>query len=51
MLVDTGVARQDRRLVRAMVDLNTWGALRAQGLESAECAAAVADLLSERLSR
>ena len=42
--LDVGV--HERRLVRAMVDLWTWTALREQGLGSAEAAAAVSAMLA-----
>ena len=53
-LVDTaleplGATRQDRAVARAVVDLNTWEALRDQGLGPAESVAAVSDMLSGRL--
>jgi AcrR family transcriptional regulator len=45
-LVDAaGVPAQARPVVRAMVDLNTWQALRDQGLSTAEAAEAVAAML------
>jgi AcrR family transcriptional regulator len=55
-LVDTALeplhaTGEDRAVVRAMVDLNTWEALRAQGLGPDECVAAVAGLLAARLQR
>jgi hypothetical protein len=37
-------------VARAMIDLNTWEALRDQGLEPAESIAAVADMLATRLT-
>jgi AcrR family transcriptional regulator len=54
-LVDTAlgplnVTQQDRALVRAMVDLNTWEALRDQGLEPAESVAPISDMLARRLT-
>src|SRR4051812_10283538 len=39
----------DRRVVRAMIDLSTWRALRAQGLGDEEAAQAVAQMLSGML--
>ena len=42
--------QQDRALVRAMVDLNTWEALRDQGLTPAESVAALSDMLARRLT-
>jgi AcrR family transcriptional regulator len=39
----------DRRVVRAMIDLSTWRALRAQGLAGEEAAQAVAQMLAARL--
>ena len=49
-LAPSAATRQDRALVRALVDLNTWDALRDQGLGPAEAAAAVAGLLAARPS-
>jgi AcrR family transcriptional regulator len=54
-LVDTALAPldaapEDRAVTRAMVDLNTWDALREQGLGSDESAAAVVDMLARRLT-
>ena len=40
----------DRAVARALVDLNTWEALRAQGLTPAEAAAAISDMLVGRLT-
>lgn len=53
-LVDTAlepldVAQQDRAVTRALVDLNTWEALRDQGLTPAQAVAAVSDMLTARL--
>jgi AcrR family transcriptional regulator len=50
-LVDTAlgpldVGRQDRAVARALVDLNTWEALRAHGLGQAESVAAISDMLA-----
>jgi AcrR family transcriptional regulator len=42
--------QQDRAVARALVDLNTWEALRDQGLEPDESIAAVADILASRLT-
>ena len=42
--------QQDRALTRAMVDLNTWEALRDQGLAPAESVAAIRDVLANRLT-
>jgi AcrR family transcriptional regulator len=39
----------DRRVVRAMIDLSTWRALRAQGLAGKEAVQAVAQMLAARL--
>ena len=36
--------------MRAMVDLNTWEALRDQGLTPAESVAALSDMLARRLT-
>jgi AcrR family transcriptional regulator len=41
---------QDRAVVRAMVDLDTWEALRGQGLGAAESVAAIAGMLAGRLA-
>ena len=54
-LVDTALApldatQQDRALARAMVDLNTWEALRDHGLGPAESVAAISDMLARRLT-
>ena len=54
-LVDTALqpldtTQQDRALARALVDLNTWEALREQGLEPNETAAAISDALTARLT-
>jgi AcrR family transcriptional regulator len=53
-LVDTAlkpldVTPQDRGVARALVDLNTWEALRDQGLGPAESVAAISDMLASRL--
>ena len=44
------VGAADRALVRAMVDLNTWEAMRAQGLGHAEAVTATAEMLVARLT-
>jgi AcrR family transcriptional regulator len=54
-LVDTALeplrpTGRDRALTRAMVDLNTWEALRGQGLGQSESVAAIGDLLATRLT-
>ena len=54
-LVDTALGpldatQQDRAVARAVVDLNTWEALRDQGLEPAESVAAISDMLARRLT-
>ena len=54
-LVDTAleplaVTQQDRALARALVDLNTWEALRDQGLAPADSAAAIGETLVTRLA-
>ena len=54
-LVDTALGPldatpQDRAVARALVDLNTWQALRDQGLGPAESVAAISDLLAPRLT-
>jgi len=40
----------DRAVARALVDLNTWEALRDQGLTSAQAVAAISDMLTQRLT-
>jgi AcrR family transcriptional regulator len=52
-LVDTALrpldtTPQDRALARALIDLNTWEALRTQGLGAAESVAAISDILARR---
>ena len=42
--------QQDRAVARALIDLNTWEALRDQGLEPAESVAAISDMLAMRLT-
>lgn len=54
-LVDTALqpldaTPHDRALTRALVDLNTWEALREQGLDQAEAVTAISDLLTARLT-
>jgi AcrR family transcriptional regulator len=54
-LVDTALkpldaTRQDRAVARAMVDLNTWEALRDQGLGPTECVAVISETLARRLT-
>jgi AcrR family transcriptional regulator len=54
-LVDTALepldaTRHDRAVARAMVDLNTWEALRDQGLGPAESVAAIGDMLARRVA-
>ena len=54
-LVDTALGpldapQQDRAVARALVDLNTWEALRDQGLAPAESVAAISDMLATRLT-
>ena len=54
-LVDTALGpldatQQDRAVARAVVDLNTWEALRDQGLGPAESVAAISDILARRLT-
>jgi AcrR family transcriptional regulator len=53
-LVDTALepldaTQQERAVARAVVDLNTWEALRDQGLGPAESVAAISDMLARRL--
>jgi len=54
-LVDTALrpidtTPQHRAVTRALVDLNTWEALRDQGLGPAETVAAISDMLVSRLA-
>jgi AcrR family transcriptional regulator len=42
---------EDRAVVRAMVDLNTWEALRASGLDADAAVAAASEMLESRLTR
>ena len=54
-LVDTALGpldatQQDRAVARALIDLNTWEALRDQGLGPAESVAAIGEMLARRLS-
>jgi AcrR family transcriptional regulator len=54
-LVDTALGpldatQHDRALARALVDLNTWEALRDQGLGRAESVTAISDLLARRMT-
>jgi len=44
-----GIAPADRAVVRAMIDLGTWQALRDQGLAPAEAVAAVSEMLAARV--
>ncbi len=48
-LAPLGATRGDRAVARAMVDLNTWEALRDQGLGPSEALAAAADMLARRI--
>ena len=55
-LVDTAldpldVTPRDRAVARALVDLNTWDALRDQSVEPADCVHAISDILTRRLRR
>jgi AcrR family transcriptional regulator len=45
-----GVRDGDRRLVRALIDLSSWQALRDQGIAGDEAVHAVADLLAARIA-
>jgi AcrR family transcriptional regulator len=54
-LVDTALGpldatQRDRAVARAVVDLNTWEALRDHGLRPAESVAAISDMLTRRLT-
>ena len=40
----------ERALVRAMIDLDTWEALRAAGLDHAAASAAVSEMLTARIA-
>jgi AcrR family transcriptional regulator len=44
------INRSDRAVVRAMIDLNTWDALRAQELGQAEAVTAIAKMVIARLT-
>ena len=44
-----GIAARDRAVVRGMIDLGTWQALRDQGLRPAEAVEAVSGMLAARL--
>ena len=44
------VTREHRAVVRAMVDLDTWGALRDQGIGPAESIAVVAEMVASWLT-
>jgi AcrR family transcriptional regulator len=53
-LVDTALApldatQEDRALARALVDLDTWQALRDQGLGATDSVSAISDMLTKRL--
>jgi len=41
---------QDRAVVRAMIDLGTWEALRSAGLDTAAAVAAVSEMLATRMT-
>jgi AcrR family transcriptional regulator len=41
---------QDRAVARAMIDLNTWEALRSAGLDAASAVAAVSEMLATRMT-
>lgn len=45
-----GVAREDRAVVLAMIDINTWDALRDQGLAPSESVAVIAGMITSRLA-
>ena len=42
---------EDRAVARAMIDLNTWEALRSAGLDAESAVAAVSEMLSQRFTR
>jgi AcrR family transcriptional regulator len=46
----SGITPADRAVVRAMIDLGTWRALRDQGLEPAEAVEAVSLMLAARVA-
>ena len=46
----SGITPADRAVVRAMVDLSTWQALRDQGLGPAEAVGAVSQMLAARVT-
>jgi hypothetical protein len=46
----SAITPADRAVVRAMIDLGTWQALRDQGLGPAETVHAVTQMLAARLS-
>ena len=50
LLDAAGVAPADRAVVRAMVDLDTWQALRGQGLAAPDAADAVSQMLAARVA-
>jgi AcrR family transcriptional regulator len=55
VLVDTALGpldatQRDHAVARALIDLNTWEALRDQGLDPGESVAAISDRLAGRLS-
>ena len=49
-LAPLDATREDHAVARAVVDLNTWDALRDQGLGPDESVAAVGDMLARRLT-
>ena len=44
------ITQQDRAITRALVDLNTWEALRDQGLTSTRSVETISDMLATRLT-
>jgi AcrR family transcriptional regulator len=46
----SGIKSADRAVVRAMIDLNTWDALRDQELDQAQAVATIAEMLIVRLN-
>jgi hypothetical protein len=46
LVAAAGIAPADRRVVRAMIDLGTWQALRDQGLDPGEAVDAVSRMLA-----
>jgi AcrR family transcriptional regulator len=45
-----GASPEDRAVARAMVDLNTWEALRSEGVDAPAAVAAVSEMLTARMA-